>query len=79
MSPSPDAPDLDAVPDEGGKSAEYELAEQDAQADRSDAQRAEGDREGYVRPDLRPAPGSRPADGDEVRDAEAQLDRVITK
>lgn len=78
MNHSRDASDLDAVPDEGGKSAEYELAEQDAQATRHETPQA-GEREAYERPDLRPAPGSLAADRDDVRDAEAQLDRVITK
>ncbi len=79
MSTSPDASDLDAVPDQGGKSAEYELAEQDAQAGQSESPGAGGDREGYDRPDLRPAPGSPAAEGAQVRRAEAQLDRVIAK
>lgn len=58
-----------AAPDQGVKSAEYELADQDADRSRADDQR----------PDRRPPRGNPGVEEEDLRRGQDQLERVITK
>jgi hypothetical protein len=64
---------LGAVPDSGGKSSEYELAEQDAERD------GKGVRDAGDRPDQRPPRGNPPVEEVDLQRGREQLERVITK
>lgn len=65
--------DIHAAPREGGKSAEYELAEQDLRMDAS--MRASG----TGRPDLRPPRGNPPVEEYDLERGREKLERVIAK
>jgi hypothetical protein len=64
--------DIQAAPREGGKSAEYELAEQDRNLD-------ESRRAGAGRPDLRAPRGNPPVEDYDLERGREQLERVIAK
>lgn len=67
---------LRAVPNSGGKSSEYELAEQDAQHRRTEPGAAPGD---GLRPDQRPPRGNPAIEDGDLQRGRDQLDRVIAK
>jgi hypothetical protein len=67
---------LTAVPNAGGKSSEYELAEQDAQHHRPRSSAGTGD---GLRPDQRPPRGNPAIEDVELQRGRDQLDRVIAK
>ena len=67
--PPQDPAGASAAPDQGVKSAEYELADQDADRARADSQR----------PDLRPPRGNPGVEAEDVRRGQDKLERVIAK